>query len=491
MSGRPQPASVASGQTEPTKVALINVMGTISPRLSLMDEISGGCSAEQVGKAFDAAVADGNVGTIVLNFDTCGGSVFGIEELGNKIFAARGKKRVIGVANHEAASAGYWLLSACEQVVVAPNGWVGSIGVLSIHYSTAGWEEKQGYKTTIIRTPAAKAEGAAGEALTAEAQAFRQKLVDDLYTKFVAAVARNRSVSAAAVKAGYGQGRMLLADEALSAGMVDRIATLEQVLGDLGVTASQAAGAGDAGPFSSQQLSSRAASPQGGEPAFSFEGNDMNKKIFGCWCGSACARSRRRPQMPPKRSIASLRSRASTRRPKKRSSSRPSRPTSRSTAPARRVPLPRPAQAKAGAEADGDRAEDITAAVRLSSLAADRQVELISELLAAKDTAGSPISVAAAVRRIQKEAAEKSKAQSAGADVITAGEAERDKFVAAARDACLSATFNGNNPKQDLRHGEPVVCRLEAGARQQRPGLADGPGPPVPDAGRRAAPTRC
>jgi 3,4-dihydroxy-2-butanone 4-phosphate synthase len=35
--------------------------------------------------------------------------------------------------------------------------------------------------------------------------------------------------------------------------------------------------------------------------------------------------------------------------------------------------------------AGGDRAEDITAAVQLSTLAADRKVELISELLAAKD----------------------------------------------------------------------------------------------------------
>jgi ClpP class serine protease len=113
LSGRARPMAIAP--TEANKVALINVQGTISPRLSLMDEISGGCSAEDVGKAFDAAIADETVGTIVLNFDSPGGSVFGIQELGDKIYAGRGKKRIIGLANHEAASAAFWLLSQCRR----------------------------------------------------------------------------------------------------------------------------------------------------------------------------------------------------------------------------------------------------------------------------------------------------------------------------------------------------------------------------------------
>jgi ClpP class serine protease len=95
-------------------------------------------------------------------------------------------------------------LSQCDEVVVAPNGWVGSIGVLMVHYSTAGWEEKQGYQTTITRTPATKAEGAAGESLNKEALASRQEMVDGLYEKFAAAVARGRGVSVAKVKAGFG-----------------------------------------------------------------------------------------------------------------------------------------------------------------------------------------------------------------------------------------------------------------------------------------------
>jgi capsid assembly protease len=48
---------------------------------------------------------------------------------------------------------------------------------------------------------------------------------------FTAAVARNRGVSIARVKTGYGQGRVVGARDAFKAGMVDRIASLDEVIG--------------------------------------------------------------------------------------------------------------------------------------------------------------------------------------------------------------------------------------------------------------------
>jgi ClpP class serine protease len=112
---------MAIAPAEASKVALINVQGTICPRLTLMDEISGGCSCEEVGKALDAALADESVGTIVLNFDTPGGSVFGVSELADKIYAGRDQKQIIGLANHEAASAGYWLCRSAARSSSRPT----------------------------------------------------------------------------------------------------------------------------------------------------------------------------------------------------------------------------------------------------------------------------------------------------------------------------------------------------------------------------------
>ena len=50
---------------------------------------------------------------------------------------------------------------------------------------------------------------------------------------FTKAVARGRNTTQSQVKFGFGQGRMVLADDAVKAGMADRVATLDQTLARL------------------------------------------------------------------------------------------------------------------------------------------------------------------------------------------------------------------------------------------------------------------
>ena len=90
---------------------------------------------EAFGAAFDRAAADSSIGAIVLNIDSPGGSVYGVEELADKIYKARGTKPVYAVANSLAASAAYWIGSAASQLYVTPSGEVGSIGVLAALYA--------------------------------------------------------------------------------------------------------------------------------------------------------------------------------------------------------------------------------------------------------------------------------------------------------------------------------------------------------------------
>lgn len=446
MAARSQPVEAQS-----KKVALINVMGTICPRLSMMEEISGGVSCEAVGRALDKAVASADIGTIVLNFDTPGGSVFGVEELAAKIFAARDKKRVIGIANHEAASAGLWLITACSEVVAAPSAWVGSIGVLMMHFSTAGWEAKEGYQTTITRRPIGKAEGAAGESLSDDAKEHRQHLVDQNYEKFTAAVAKHRKVTTAKVESDFGAGRMMFAADALQVGLIDRIATLEQVLSELGVSAK--------------------ASGSTSEPAFPLEGLSMNPKLFG-----ALVRIGMCPITATNEEATAALDRffaaQGSDKPAEEAAQiaaleayikKPATPAAAPAAPA--APAQQPA---AGTSGQDDRAADITAAVRLASnIPAARQLELVSELIAARDASGQPISVPAAVRRIQTIAAEQSGASAPGSTVISAGPAQRDKFIVAARDAMLGRMFSGSRPKQifDRQSGQHVDWKPAASGR--------------------------
>ena len=216
-------------------VAVIPVFGSISYRANLFDEFSGGTSIQQLTAAFRQAVNDSEVGTIVLQIDSPGGVVSGVPELADEIFAARGQKKIIAVADTMAASAAYWLMSAATEAVVSPSGGVGSVGVYALHVDQSVAMEMAGLKATFISAGPHKTEGNSFKPLGDKALAAIQADIDTFYDMFLKAAAKGRGVSLAEVKANFGGGRMLLAKKAKAAGMVDRIDTLANVLSKLGV----------------------------------------------------------------------------------------------------------------------------------------------------------------------------------------------------------------------------------------------------------------
>jgi signal peptide peptidase SppA len=215
-------------------VAVIPLTGVITPRDSFLSLLFGGGSGGLQGfrDDFRTALGSPDVGSIVLDIDSPGGLIDLVPETAAEIRAARGDKPIIAVANTQAASAAYWLASQADELVVTPSGDVGSVGVYMLHEDWSGFNEKQGIAPTYISAGRYKTEGNPDAALSDDAQKAWQQEVNDLYSMFVEAVAAGRDVSASTVRDGYGEGRTLLADRALNAGMVDRIATLETVVGE-------------------------------------------------------------------------------------------------------------------------------------------------------------------------------------------------------------------------------------------------------------------
>jgi ClpP class serine protease len=78
-----------------------------------------------------------------------------------------------------------------------------------------------------------KAEDAPFGPLTDEARAAIQGQVDSYYGMFVRDVAKGRGVALDVVRDGFGEGRVVNAKDALASGMVDRVATMADVLGGL------------------------------------------------------------------------------------------------------------------------------------------------------------------------------------------------------------------------------------------------------------------
>ncbi len=218
-------------------VAIIPVLGVISYRVNMLDEISGGggTSIQQLTSDFREAVNNPDVGTIVLQIDSPGGAVGGIPELADEIFAARDQKKIIAVADTMSASAAYWLMSAASEVVVTPSGEVGSIGVYAMHLDESAALEMEGLRPTFISAGKFKTEGHFAEPLGDEARAAIQADVDAFYAMFTKAVAKGRGVPVGEVRNGFGQARMVLAKDAKAMGMVDRVDTFSNVLARLGV----------------------------------------------------------------------------------------------------------------------------------------------------------------------------------------------------------------------------------------------------------------
>lgn len=231
----PRAARRNSGQRAGGAVAVITLSGVITPRGSFYSMLFGGGygGLQDFREEFREALNSPDVGAIVLDVDSPGGLVDLVPETAREIRESRGDKPIIAVANTCAASAAYYIASQADELVVTPSGDVGSIGVYMLHEDWSGWNEQQGIDPTYVSAGKYKTEGNMDEPLEGEALAEWQREVDDLYAMFVNDIAAGRGITAEQVIANYGEGRCLLADRALAAGMVDRVDTIESVIGGL------------------------------------------------------------------------------------------------------------------------------------------------------------------------------------------------------------------------------------------------------------------
>ena len=215
-------------------IAVVPIRGVIAHRAEMLSESSGGTSAERIGQMLTAVAADESISTIVYDVDSPGGTVPGIQELAAQMFALRGVKKQVAVAHDLMASAAYWLASQADELVAIPSATsLGAIGVFSGHMDLSQHLKQEGVTVTLLSAGKYKTEGTPFEPLSTEAAAAIQAKVDEAYAQFAKDVARGRGVTPAAVRGGYGEGRALSAKAALTAGVIDRIATWDETLARL------------------------------------------------------------------------------------------------------------------------------------------------------------------------------------------------------------------------------------------------------------------
>lgn len=205
-------------------VAVIAIEGSLVHKGGWIGLDSGETSYEGLQAQIRAAARDTAVRGVVFEVDSFGGEVSGAFDLAEQIAALSRAKPTIAIQTDHAASAALLLASQAGEIVAPPTGGAGSIGVIAVHVDRSGELAKKGQVVTILTAGAHKAEGNPYEPLPeAVASRWRAEL-EAIRKQFAAVVGSGRGKRMSAEKAMATEARYFAADEALSLGLIDRIA---------------------------------------------------------------------------------------------------------------------------------------------------------------------------------------------------------------------------------------------------------------------------
>lgn len=219
-------------------VAVIEVTGSLAHRQWRIgkSESGGVMGYDGIGAQFDGALSDPNVAAIYLDVHSPGGEVHGCFQLADRIFAARGTKPIVAVADEMAYSAAYALACACDEVWLASEtAGAGSIGAAWVHFSFERMLKGDGVKPTIFQSGGRKLDGNPLEDLAPEAVERFQAEVDRTGRLFEARVAAWRGLSENAVR-GL-EAACFTGQEAVDLGLADGIAPPAEIFNALAAEA--------------------------------------------------------------------------------------------------------------------------------------------------------------------------------------------------------------------------------------------------------------
>lgn len=216
-------------------VAILSIEGVVAKKMNMFSQISGGTSSQMARRSLMDAQNDTSVHSIILSIDSPGGTVDGTQAFADSIFATRaGSKPVVALASGGMASAAYWFGSAASATYIADTTTsVGSIGVVTTHVDVSGQEAARGIKTTEISAGKYKRIASQYGPLSEDGRQSIQDQLDYMYSLFVGAVAANRGVSTDVVLGDMADGRVFIGQQAVDAGLVDGIITLDALVAKL------------------------------------------------------------------------------------------------------------------------------------------------------------------------------------------------------------------------------------------------------------------
>lgn len=212
-------------------VAVISAMGGLVHRTRLEADSSLLIGYNDLAADMEDALAQPEVHAIALVLDSPGGEVSGAFELAERIYAARGSKPIVAVADGMAASAAYLAASAADEVVLSATSYVGSIGVVMRHVDFSRALANEGISVSHIFAGDHKVDGNPYQPLPDAVRASLQADIEGLYQMFIQAVAQHRGMTEQAVR--DTRASVYRGVAAVAARLADRIGTADAVIAEL------------------------------------------------------------------------------------------------------------------------------------------------------------------------------------------------------------------------------------------------------------------
>jgi len=222
------------------RVALVFVNGNITDGESgsMGDAVSG-----PFVRAMERLENDDNVKGVVMRINSPGGSALASDRMWDAARRLGEAKPLIASVGDMAASGGYYIASAADEILAHPNSLVGSIGVVGGKFNFAGLAENIGVNTYILQRGKRAAWSTPVRGLKpTERQAF-ETLLRGTYDRFIDRVAVGRKMEREAVLAAA-EGRVMTAQDGKELGLIDEMAGLSEAL----IRARAAAGLGPDAP---------------------------------------------------------------------------------------------------------------------------------------------------------------------------------------------------------------------------------------------------
>jgi protease-4 len=217
------------------KLLLVDVTGFISEKESDGSRLEREkpSTVSQMKEALQKAEKDDDIAGVILRINSPGGTITASDIIHHELtgFKSRKKVPVYACVTGIGTSGAYYIATASDTIYANPTAITGSIGVLILHFNVEGLMDKIGVTENTIKSGPKKDIMSPFRASTPEEQRILQNIIDQLAGRFVDVVLARpgNRLDRAEVKK-LADGRIFTADQALSAGLIDRIGYLDDTI---------------------------------------------------------------------------------------------------------------------------------------------------------------------------------------------------------------------------------------------------------------------